>query len=272
MYFLGVDGGGSGCRAVLADASGRVLGRGAAGPANVFSSPEGARANVIAASAQAMAGVCAPSEVVAVLGLAGVNVAGDTIAAGLPFARVRMLSDVETAVAGAFGDADGIVAALGTGSVFARQMAGEVRVVGGWGIALGDEGGGAWLGRALCAKALRAMDGLAPNTPLLAELVTEMGGAAGLVRFAATAAPTDFAALAPRVVASRDPAALALMGEAEARVAEAISVLQPALPLPVVFLGGLGPTYGARIGARWPSAKARGDGLTGALWLALREA
>ena len=31
--FLGIDGGGTGCRAVVADATGRVLGTGAAGPA-----------------------------------------------------------------------------------------------------------------------------------------------------------------------------------------------------------------------------------------------
>ncbi len=61
------------------------------------------------------------------------------------------------------------------------------------------------------------------------------------------------------------------MGEAEASVARAIAVLQPALPLPVVFLGGLGVTYAARLGARWPGMKARGDGLSGALWLALRD-
>ena len=33
--FLGIDGGGTGCRAVLADAQGRQLGLGAAGPANI---------------------------------------------------------------------------------------------------------------------------------------------------------------------------------------------------------------------------------------------
>lgn len=269
MYYLGVDGGGSGCRAVLADASGRVLGRGAAGPANVFSDPDGALANVLAASAQAMAGVCAAAEVTAVLGLAGVNATGAAIAARLPFAFSRVESDVLIAVRGAMRDAAGIVAAIGTGSVFARQLDGEIRAVGGWGLTLGDEGSGAWLGRSVCARALRAEDGLAPQTPLLAGIVTELGGASGVVHFAATATPADFAALAPRIVQGDDPAAVALMAEAVALVAASIDFLQRAgEPLPVVFLGGLGPAYAARIGARWPRALALGDGLDGALWLA----
>ena len=269
MYYLGVDGGGSGCRAVLADASGRVLGRGSAGPANVFSNPEGALASVLAASAQAMAGICKAHEVFAVLGLAGVNAAGPGIAARLPFARSRVVTDVLAAVKGALRDAPGIVAAIGTGSVFARQLNGEVKSVGGWGLVLGDEGSGAWLGRALCAQALRAADGMAPVTPLLAELETEFGGSIGVVRFAATATPADFAALAPRAVASDDPAAQALMTDAAARVAEAIAHLQPVgAALPVAFTGGLGPAYASRLNQRWPKTRALGDALDGALWLA----
>jgi len=269
MYYLGVDGGGSGCRAVLADASGRVLGRGAAGPANVFSNPEGALSNVLAATQQAMAGVCEARQVIAALGLAGVNAAGDGIAARLPFAKSLVVPDILAAIKGALGDAPGIVAAIGTGSVFARQLDGQVTSVGGWGLVLGDEGSGAWLGRALCAQALRAADGLAAVTPLLAELETEFGGNAGVLRFAATATPADFATLAPRVVASNDPAAQALMADAVARVAEAIAHLQPAdTALPVVFTGGLAPVFAARLSQRWPMTPALGDALDGALWLA----
>ncbi|MDP3862125.1 MAG: BadF/BadG/BcrA/BcrD ATPase family protein [Phaeovulum sp.] len=269
MFYLGIDGGGSGCRAVLADASGRVLGRGIAGPANVCTDAEAALANVLVASAQAMAGVCVPAEVVAVLGLAGANVAAGVLAARLPFARVRIESDVLTSVKGAFHDDAGIVAVLGTGSVFARQMGGEIRSAGGWGLILGDEGGGAWLGRALLARALRAVDGHTPQTPLLAGIVTEFGSSAGVVQFAAQATPAEFAALAPRLVESDDAAAQALMREADTEVAAAIELLQPpAGRLPVAFLGGLGPIFAARLGGRWPRAESLGDALAGALWLA----
>jgi glucosamine kinase len=100
-----------------------------------------------------------------------------------------------------------------------------------------------------------------------------MGGVAGVVRFAAAARPADFAALAPRLTSSADAAAVVVMKAATAQVRAAVDVLQPAgALLPVVFLGGLGPLYAARLAGRWPRAEPLGDGLAGALWLALQDA
>ena len=77
--YLGVDGGGSGCRAAVADAAGRVLGHGAAASANIWTDPDGARANILAAAQAAVEAADAGArlgELVAVLGLAGANIAG----------------------------------------------------------------------------------------------------------------------------------------------------------------------------------------------------
>ena len=52
--YLGVDGGGTGCRAAVCDATGRILGEGAAGSANIWTDPEGALVNILAASRQAL--------------------------------------------------------------------------------------------------------------------------------------------------------------------------------------------------------------------------
>ena len=49
-WTLGLDGGGTGCRAVLADRTGAVLGRGEGGPANIMSDREGALRNIMAAA------------------------------------------------------------------------------------------------------------------------------------------------------------------------------------------------------------------------------
>ncbi|TNB92177.1 BadF/BadG/BcrA/BcrD ATPase family protein, partial [Paracoccus marcusii] len=70
--YLGIDGGGTGCRAAIADAAGRVLGRGQGGPANINSDPFGAVTSVLAAATAAMAQAGAsPADLTAVLGLAG---------------------------------------------------------------------------------------------------------------------------------------------------------------------------------------------------------
>lgn len=271
-WILGLDGGGTGCRAVLADRAGHVVGRGTSGPANIMSDREGARASIMAAADAALDGK-PPSSVAACLGLAGANISGarDWLAPTLPFGRCRVVHDAVTSVAGALGPADGIVAAIGTGSVFSRQIAGEVISIGGWGAILGDEASGAWLGKNFVANALRARDGLTPETPLSRAMLDQLGGPAGAVAFARTASGADFAALVPRIAASPDdPAAQTVLEAGGAEIAAAVSRLQPTQgpALPVVFIGGLGPLYAARLSGRWPQAEAQGTALDGALRLA----
>lgn len=45
-YLIGIDGGGTSCRAAVATADGRILGRGKAGAANILTDPETALANI----------------------------------------------------------------------------------------------------------------------------------------------------------------------------------------------------------------------------------
>ncbi len=279
--YLGIDGGGTGCRAAVCDASGAILGEGFAGPANIASDPEGARGNILAAAAAALPRGADMAELVTVMGLAGANVpaSAERLRKAVPFASVRIETDAMIALKGALRDRDGIVAAIGTGSVFASQSrscgieAGmEVRQIGGWGLVLGDEASGAWICRSLLSRALRATDGHVARTPLLDQLTQEFGGPAGIVTFAQSASPADLAAFAQRVTGSDDPAARAVMLAADAEVAAAVNLLQRQPPVPVVFLGGLGAIYAARLGARWPVAEPCGSALDGALWLARQEA
>jgi glucosamine kinase len=279
--FLGIDGGGTGCRVVLTDGQGHELARAEGGPANIASAPEEALGNLLETCRAAVAQVTAPDAVEATLarlnaglGLAGANAAGaaDWLAARLPFARSRIVSDAITTVKGALGSHDGIVAALGTGSVFARQHQGQITQIGGWGLALGDEGSGAVLGRALMARALRAHDGVLPMTPLLRHVLDCFGTTDALVAFSLTAKGADYAPLAPEISTSDDPAARAIMDHAVAEVRATIAALQPSTaPLPVTYVGGLGPTYAARI-TDWPERAAQGTALDGALLLAMEGA
>ncbi len=275
--FLGVDGGGTGCRAVVADASGRRLGEGRAGAANIVTDLDGACANILTATQMALGARTEMATLHAVLGLAGANVPGyaQRLTAALPFATTVIASDAVTALRGALHDEDGVAAMLGTGSVFASQHCGQVTVTGGWGFVLGDEGGGAWLGRNLLGTALQAQDGLVAMTPLLAEVIREAGGAHGLVEFARTARPGDFARYAPRIVAaSGDAAAEYLLRTADGWITREIDHLAAGRADPVTFLGGLGPIFADRLAARYGSRlrKPLGTGLDGALWMALQEA
>ena len=270
VLYLGVDGGGSGCRAVLADAQGVVLARAEGGPANINSGPEVAIRNILAVTGAAMAeaGVT-PDRVAAGLGLAGGNVGTRKAAvlAALPFARVRVESDGWTAARGALGMDDGVVAAFGTGSVFAVQRGGAITLAGGWGWVLGDEGGGAGIGRAVLAALLRAVDGLPPGiTPLGQRLLDRMGGPHGVVGFADAAGPAELARLAPEVAAGGDPLAEMVLDRIQGDVAAMLAHLNPSGLLPLVYLGGLGPLWRDRLAL--PFVEPRGNALDGALMLA----
>ncbi|WBU56636.1 BadF/BadG/BcrA/BcrD ATPase family protein [Paracoccus sediminicola] len=270
-HFLGIDGGGTGCRAALADAQGRVIGRGAGGPANINTNVETAADNILTATREAIGNSGArPENIVATLGLAGGTMpdAIRGLQALLPFARSQIVNDAITAARGALGPDDGILAALGTGSVYAVQRKGRITQLGGRGFLLGDEAGGAVLGRTLLSQALRAADGFSPMTPLLQEILGEYGGIEGIISFGNHASPADFGRLAPRIARSDDPAARQIFDEATAQVAASLETLQDGGRLPVVFIGGLGQSYAARIGERWPIRAPLGNGVDGALSMA----
>ena len=270
-HYLGVDGGGTGCRVAVADETGRILGRGEAGPANVNTDVTGTRTHILAALEQACAGHDIDAEdLVAVLGLAGAGMSGPVaqLARMLPFRACRIVNDAVTATTGALQGADGIVAVIGTGSVFTCQKQGRFRQFGGHGFLLGDEGSGAVLGRRLLSAALRAHDGYAPLTPLLAAVLRELGGPEGIITFAGQSKPAEFGAFAPRVISADDPAAAGIRAAAVEEVRALIRAIQPDPALPLVFLGGLAAFYAEALQDDWPQMTAKGSSVDGALWMA----
>lgn len=211
---LGLDAGATHVRAAVADAAGRVLGRGEAGPANPYAlgalaADRARRQAITAALRQAHA---APRAVGAVVvGSAGVSEggAGRDVArrtrAGFPGARVAVVTDGEIAQVGALAGGAGIVVIAGTGSiVWGRNRRGEWARAGGWGWLLGDEGSGQWLGRQGYAAALRALDGSGRRTAILPALQRSLRlqSSAALATQPRPAMPAEFGALAPLVLAA----------------------------------------------------------------------
>ncbi|MBU2956229.1 BadF/BadG/BcrA/BcrD ATPase family protein [Paracoccus sp. 1_MG-2023] len=272
VLYLGIDGGGTGCRAAIADATGRILGRAEGGPANINSDPQGATVAILATATAAMVQAGAtPQDVIAVLGLAGGGMpeAARATEARLPFARSRVVNDAVTAARGALGAGDGILVAVGTGSVFAVQRGGVLEQRGGRGFLMGDEGSGAVLGRNLLSEAMRAGDGFAPDSPLLQDIRHRMGGFQGIIAFGNRASPAEFAQMARRLVDHRDdPAASRVLDAAASQIDHAVAVLQAGADLPVVCTGGLGPFYAERLAARWSVRPAQGSATDGAIAMA----
>lgn len=248
---VGVDGGGTGCRAAICDAEGRVLGQGSGPAANVATAPEGALASVRAAleEARRAAGVgpAALEAGAAWVGLAGLidPAQGDGLRAGLRFRRLRLSDDRPTGMVGALGGRDGCLAAIGTGSFIGRQAGGTRRFVGGWGWQVSDQASGAWLGRGLLARLVDWQDGMAEGSPLLERVLDEQGGLPAAVFFSLRAVPSDYGRLARQVVeaAGADPAARALMQEGAEWIERALARLERRAGEPVCLIGGIGPHY-----------------------------
>lgn len=205
-YLVGIDGGGTSCRAAVADAAGHILGRGKSGAANIMTAPDTAIANVVKAAKAAFADAGLGEQHLpaasAFLGLAGNNVA-DTVAyviPRLPFAHSIIESDGLIALQGALGDGDGAVAILGTGTIYIARRGKHVDYVGGWGFNIGDLGSGARLGQMALQESLLAHDGIVGKTPLTASLLAEFDNdPPRMVAFGQRAKPGDYGRFAPRV-------------------------------------------------------------------------
>lgn len=280
--FIGIDGGGTGCRALLCDASGTTLGTGKAGPANIVSDLEGAHGNIVGASQQALQAAGLPanaiSEVSAYLGLAGANVesAVTALSARLPFKQSRINIDALIALEGAVGNADGAAAIIGTGTIFISRHSNTIRMLGGWGFVVSDLASGARLGRACLELSLLAHDGIVKCTELTRKIMARFDNSPQiLVEYAQTATPGDFGSFAPLVFDLADA------GDANAETLrsdaiDTIEITLAALKLKAsdrfCMLGGLGAKYSPHLNVPYKAMvkPPLSDAVNGAAALAVR--
>jgi glucosamine kinase len=277
-FFLGVDGGGTGCRARIENAAGDVLGQGLSGPATTRLGIDAAWASITTAFTAAIkeAGLGA-GEIAAThagIGLAGVGRKGALEALQQlphPFAMISFISDGMAACIGAHAGEDGAIVIAGTGSIgIGRVGARELRL-GGYGFPISDEGSGADLGLQALRLALRALDGRLERTALLNDILQRFKDDP----FEATAwmdraTATEYASLAPLVMRHAD------QGDANGRrvvqhAAEQIDALVRTLfelgAPRVALLGGLSSAIEPWLApdVRRRLKPADGDAVTGAM-------
>lgn len=175
--YLGVDGGGTHCRARLVDANGQTLGEAFSGSANPRIGIEAAWKNIMDACLQACAQAnIAPSDYQNIhlgLGLAGANQTLEqelVLAQACPFASRHLLSDAHAACLGAFSGRNGALLIFGTGSCGLNYQDGQFDVIGGWGFPLSDQGSGARIGLSALEMSLAALDSLAESSALTREI------------------------------------------------------------------------------------------------------
>jgi glucosamine kinase len=275
---VGVDGGGSKTRAIVADEAGTQLGE-VVGPASAVRPGQAEHsADVIAATVRDALASCEMTHVMPkalCVGVAGV--ARESARQALWQALVgRELADETVvhpdfaiALDDAFGDGAGVLLISGTGSVaFGRSPAGTVARCGGWGPMCGDEGSGAWLGRRALSVVTASADGREPETALMGAVLTaaQVNEPQELIAWAANATPAQLATLAPIVSSVADAGDLranALISLTVEELVLHVRTLARQLfgderaAMPVAFTGGLlrkGATLRKRLEHRLKSA------------------
>jgi glucosamine kinase len=285
LLLLGVDGGGTNCRARLSTGHGIVLAEAVSGPANLRLGLERSFAAVIDAAAQclreAVLSESDTSRVVACLALAGASEPDYAAAAQgheHPFQRMIMTTDAHAACIGAHGGRDGGVIIAGTGTIGWAMVQDKIHRIGGWGLPISDEGSGAWLGSELLRRVLWARDGRVQWTPLLRSVFADFRETPhAILDWTARAQPSDLGSYAPRIVAhatERDAAAVELMSLAGGHIDALAARLIDAGADRLSLMGGLAPALRPWLSPATQShlVEPAGDALTGALALARRVA
>ena len=175
-YLLGLDGGGTQTRVVVAALDGTVRGRGQAGACNLAAIPlDEALQTARTASADALREASAVAAEVRIVcaGVAGASFEARRLGfeaglrASFPRAQVSVLPDYSIALTAATGGGPGVIVIAGTGSAaYGENAAGENHRAGAYGYLIDDAGSGYGVGRAALAAVLRAADGTGETSTL----------------------------------------------------------------------------------------------------------
>ncbi len=252
--FIGIDGGGSKCRAIITDDNSNVLGCGVSGPANAFQNLMLCQQSIIEAAEKALVSaninVSRISELIAGIGLAGVNVPS-ALKAMLqwqhPFAQLHLTNDLHIACLGAHGGDNGAIIVTGTGSCGYRSVNEQSLMLGGYGLGIGDQASGAWFGQQLVKHVLLSLDKLAPATQMSTLLLNKLNchHSLAIVESVANQSASFYGQLAVIVfeaAADNDALALSIVQQASDYISAIAQRLCQDQSLDLAMIGGLALT------------------------------
>jgi len=280
-YYLGIDAGGSNCRARLIDASGTIIGTGRSGPANARIGVEALYETLKDTADQAIAEAgLTPAQRVTIhagMGIAGIGRTGvrdalEQLDFGL--ASVAYATDALIANLGAHGGGDGAILIIGTGSAAQLRVDGHDFTIGGYGFPISDEGSGAALGLSAMRHALRALDGRTRKTPLSTAVTQRFNhDTARAVAWMDQASPRDYGEFAPLVMdyaEADDTIARSIVEDAAAHIERFIETIFERGATRCALVGGLAPRMQPWLRSRTVAhlSAPQGDSQEGALRLA----
>ncbi|WP_305459854.1 N-acetylglucosamine kinase [Photobacterium leiognathi] len=208
-FLVGVDGGGTSCRARICDINGNTLGEAKTGSANILLGSSVAMASIkdAIATAAEQAGLNSSHfrHMSVGLALAGAE-QQDAWYAFMkqphPYGAITLNTDAYGACLGAWGGKDGAILIAGTGSCGILLKDGQQHVVGGREFPISDQGGGAVMGLRLIQQVLLSVDGIVEQTPLARSVLEYFNhDVDSIVSWSKTACPCDYGQFSPSIFA-----------------------------------------------------------------------
>lgn len=205
--YVGIDGGGTSCRARIRDEQGTLLGEAKSGSANIMLGADVAMGSIVQAITEAaQQGNLSSDDFSRMhvgLALAGAEHKGSWqkfMALPHPFASMVLNTDAYGACVGAHNGDDGAIMIAGTGSCGIYLANGEQHVVGGREFPISDQGGGAVMGLRLIQQVLLAEDGIVEKTPLAQHVLAHFNNDVDqIVEWSKSALPRDYGQFSPAI-------------------------------------------------------------------------
>ncbi|ALM69977.1 N-acetylglucosamine kinase [Vibrio vulnificus] len=205
--YVGIDGGGTSCRARIKDAQGRFIGEAKSGSANIMLGASVAMESILSAiqDAATQGGLSTQdfSRMHVGLALAGAEHKASWqsfMQQTHPFASMTLNTDAYGACIGAHNGQDGAIMIAGTGSCGIYLQGTTQHVVGGREFPISDQGGGAVMGLRLIQQVLLAQDGIRENTPLCEHVMAYFHhDVDAIVEWSKTALPRDYGQFSPAI-------------------------------------------------------------------------
>lgn len=206
---VGIDGGGTSCRARIRDSHGVLLGEGKSGSANILLGVEVAMASITEAinHAAQQAGLSQKDFSSMHLGLALAAAEQESawqqfMSLPHPYASVVLNTDAYGACLGAHQGQDGAIMIAGTGSCGILLAQGKQHVVGGREFPISDLGGGAIMGLRLIQHSLLVQDDIYPASPITKVVMEHFKhNIDDIVTWSKTARPCDYGQFSPQIFA-----------------------------------------------------------------------
>jgi len=207
LYYVGIDGGGTSCRARIRDEKGALIGEAKSGSANILLGTDIAMNSILSAiSDAAIQGGLNQNhfkDMHVGLALAGAEQKSawhEFMALPHPFSSVTLNTDAYGACIGAHNGEDGAIMIGGTGSCGIFLQGQTQHVVGGREFPISDQGGGAVMGLRLIQQVLLAEDGIREKTSLSEHVIAHFNQDVDqIVEWSKTAIPKDYGQFSPEI-------------------------------------------------------------------------